>query len=240
MTDRTKEPMSLKNVIVVEDDLLTRELIALSFEITHDGVAVEQFRRAQGVIEQVRDREPDLITIDLGLPDGDGLSLIREIRRFSTIPIIVLSARHDDSTIVSAIRLGADSYLIKPSSIVAIQAHVQAVMRLSERAAHNIGSNSEIVIRERRIDIERSAVQIDGVWESLTKLELNFLTSLCSATGRIVLTEDIKSAVWGNPEIPDSTVKMAVYRLRQKIRDDDRADPVIVNHRNVGYSLAVS
>jgi two-component system KDP operon response regulator KdpE len=240
MTDRTKEPLSLKNVFVVEDDLLTRELIALSFEITHDGVTVNQFGRAQGVIEQVRDKGPDLITIDLGLPDGDGLSLIREIRRFSSIPIIVLSARHDDSTIVAAIGLGADSYLIKPSSIVAIQAHVQAVMRLSERAPHNIGSNSEIVIRESRIDIERGAVRIDGVWESLTKLELKIVISLFSAAGRIVLTGDLKSAVWGDPGIPDSTVKMAIYRLRQKIRDDDRADPAIVNHRNVGYSLDAS
>jgi len=240
VSERTKDPTSLKSVFVVEDDLVTREMISLSFEITYDGVTVKQFGRAQGVIEQVRENEPDLITIDIGLTDGDGLSLVREIRRFSSTPIIVFSARDDDSTIVAAIRLGADSYIIKPASIVAIQAHVEAVTRLSDRPTVNSGTKSKVDVRGRKIDLERCVVEIDGVQESLSNLEVNLLTSLISASGRIVLSEDIKTEVWGNPETPDSTVNIAVYRLRQKLLDEDRLDPIIVTHRNVGYSIALS
>ena len=237
MIDNTQTPASLKRVFVIEDDAATRESIAMSFEFTFADVEVVQFDRAAGVRESVEANPPDLITVDLGLPDGDGLGLIREIRTTSSVPILVVSARDDDSTLVAAIRLGADAFLIKPVSLVAIQAHVEAVLRLQDRPARTIKSDLIIQLDTCRIDLGRGTVEINGVEDTLTKTELYFLTTLGSAAGRIVPMEDLKIGVWDDPNVSDATVKMAVHRLRQKIGDDNAEHPIIVNHRSVGYSL---
>jgi DNA-binding response OmpR family regulator len=237
MIDSIQSTTSLNNVFVIEDDAGTREAIAMSFEITYPGVVVSQFDGAAGVLGNIETIEPDLITIDLGLPGQDGLSLIREIRTVSAVPIIVVSARSDDSSLVAAIRLGADAFLLKPISLVAIQAHVEAFVRLRERPPRKIESDKALILGNRKIDLERANVEINGGKESLTKIELNFLKMLAAASGRIVPTEDIKTGVWGDPNVSDSTVKMAVHRLRQKIGDDVAEHPAIVNHRSVGYSL---
>lgn len=227
----------LHNVFVIEDEPGTRDAIAMSFEITYPEVVVSQFDGATGVLEKIRPGSPDLITVDLGLPDGDGLSLIREIRAVSAVPIIVVSARDDDSTLVAAIRLGADAFLVKPISLVGIQAHVEAILRLRNRSTSTFDLDKVLVLGDRMVDLDRGTVEIEGVKESLTKIELNFLKMLAAASGRIVPTEDIKTGVWGDPNASDSTVKMAVHRLRQKIGDDVAEHPAIVNHRSVGYSL---
>lgn len=237
MVDSIQATTSLNSVFVIEDDAGTREAITMSFEITYPGVVVSQFFGAAGVLGKIETIEPDLITIDLGLPGQDGLSLIREIRTVSAVPIIVVSARNDDSSLVAAIRLGADAFLLKPISLVAIQAHVEAFVRQQQRLARKIESDKVLILGDRKIDLERANVEINGGKESLTKIELNFLKMLAAASGRIVPTEDIKTGVWGDPNASDSTVKMAVHRLRQKIGDDVAEHPTIVNHRSVGYSL---
>ncbi|MDG0867973.1 response regulator transcription factor [Candidatus Lucifugimonas marina] len=238
MVENLKTPATLKRVFVIEDDAATRESIAMSFEFTFSDVEVLQFDRAAGVRQSLEEEAPDLITVDLGLPDGDGLGLIREIRTISDVPILVVSARDDDSTLVAAIRLGADAFLIKPVSLVAIQAHVEAVLRLQDRPARNTESDLIIELASCTVDLGRGMVEVNGVEESLTKTELYFLTTLGSVSGRIVPMEDLKTGVWGDPDVADATVKMAVHRLRQKIGDDNTEHPIIVNHRSVGYSLA--
>lgn len=238
MVSSSDSPTTLSRVFVVEDDLSTRESIAMSFEITYPGVSVSQFDRARGVMDELASGEPDLITVDLGLPDGDGLGLIRDIRSQSSVPIMVVSARDDDSTLVAAIRLGADAFLVKPVSLVALQAHVEALIRLKDRPIKTADSGNVIELHNCVIDLDRGSVEINGVKESLTKIELYFLTILGAAGGRIVPMEDIKIGVWGEPDVSDSTVKMAVHRLRLKLGDDTAEYPVIVNHRSVGYSLA--
>ncbi|MBN4064531.1 response regulator transcription factor [Dehalococcoides mccartyi] len=230
---------ALSRVLVIEDDLGTRESIAMSFEISYPGVVVSQHDRSSGVVEDILQTKPDLLTLDLGLPDGDGLTLIRSIRAVSQVPIIVISARDDDSSLVAAIRLGADEFLVKPVSLVGLQAHIEAIIRLKNRNDSEFAISQIIKLSGSTIDLDHGTVEIDGLSQSLSKTDLYFLIILNRSNGRIVPLDDIKVAVWGNNEVADSAVKMAVHRLRQRIGDADQKRPAIVNHRGIGYSLSL-
>ena len=230
----------IRRVFVIEDDDDARDMIAMAYEVGFPPVEVVKFPGTKGVVGELKNNPPDLVSLDLGLPDGDGLGLIREIRTVSDVPIIVVSARDDDSTLVAAVRLGADAFLVKPISLVAIQAHVEAFVRQKTRAQSNSADDNFIHIDGRTIDLDHALVEVNGISEPLTKIELEILRVLSDASGRIVPIDDMKVRVWDAPEVTDATVKTAIYRLRQKLQDYDQLHPIIVNHRSVGYSLAIS
>jgi DNA-binding response OmpR family regulator len=240
MEENTQPNGTLNSVFVVEDDRATRESIAMSFEISYPGISVTQFIDASGVLEGIEGVKPDMVSVDLGLPGRDGLSLIRDIREISDVPIIVVSARDDDSSLVAAIRLGADAFLVKPISLVGIQAHVEAIVRMRNRVAPDSKPDNILRLGDCTVDLARGSLEIHGVEESLTKIELCFLKMLGKVFGRVVPMEDLKTGVWGDPNVSDATVKMAVHRLRQKLGDEISESPIIVNHRSIGYSLVES
>ncbi|MBT3996422.1 MAG: response regulator transcription factor [Chloroflexi bacterium] len=223
-------------VFVVEDDQAVRSSIALSFEITWPETVVVEFESGSVVAERVATDAPDLVLLDLGLPDMDGLSVIRQIRKYSQVPIIVLSARTDDSSILAAIRLGADAFLNKPISQIALQAHVEATMR---RVTEKTPDAAVIQLRDDLvIDLASGNATVSGINRDLTKVEMNLLGSLLSRNGRIVEFESLKNEAWDEPSVSDSALKMAIHRLRTKIDDDERDDPVINSHRGLGYSIS--
>ena len=227
---------TVKSVIIVEDDAGTRDSIALTFELGFPNVAIQMLDRAKLVHSAVEQHDPDLITIDLGLPDGDGLQLIRQIRERSESPIIVLSARGDDSTILTAIRLGADDFLVKPFSTIALQAHVEALMRRVNRS--NLQPEKSIKLSKNLILELGSARMIqNGVGISLSGREVECLSLLVEANGKIVTTEEFKEKVWGSKSVSDSAIKMVFYRLRKSLGDDETARRIIQSHRGIGYSL---
>lgn len=224
-----------KKVFVVEDDQSVRTSIALSFEITWPETVVVEFESGVNVAERVLAESPDLVLLDLGLPDMDGLSVIRQIRGRSPVPIIVLSARTDDSSILGAIRLGADAFLNKPISQIALQAHVEATMR---RVSESAPAATVVQIRDDvSIDLAAAIVEVHGVSHDLTKVEINLLGSLLAHNGKIAEFESLKSDSWDEPSVTDSALKMAIHRLRVKIGDDERDDPIVVSHRGIGYSI---
>jgi DNA-binding response OmpR family regulator len=230
----------LTRVFVVEDDEDTADAIKMSFEISYLGVITTRFVRAEGVIDALISDRPELVTIDLGLPGEDGLTLIREIRAISEVPIIVISAHDDDSSILGAIRLGADQFLVKPVTLVAIQAHVEALLRLSSKNAAREPNTRTFEVSGRMVDLDRAVVQNDCVSEQLSKTDLMLLESLSASMGRIIPMDDLKRDVWGRADISDSTLKMAIHRLRQKIGDEDSDRSAIMNHRSIGYSISIS
>lgn len=235
----SKNAVELNRVFVIEDDQSTRESIALSFEISYPGSVAVPFQQADGVLEAIANGPPDLATIDLGLPDSDGFGLIRDIRSISDVPIIVITARGDDSSLVAAIRLGADDFLIKPVTLVALQAHVEAVMRLYNRSRSGKVATRSFQTPRGTVDLDRAGIELDGVRESLSNTDILLLESLLASGGRIVVMETLKRDIWGGSDVTDSALKMAVHRLRQTIGDDDAENPVIVHHRSVGFSLPV-
>jgi two-component system KDP operon response regulator KdpE len=133
-----------QRVLVIEDEPSVREAITLYFEISYPGVVVSQHDRSAGVLDDVVGSEPDLVTLDLGLPDGDGPTLIRSIRDVSEVPIIVISAHHDDTSILAATKLGAAYFLVKPIGLIVLQAHVEALMRMKNQEANVSSSDRQI------------------------------------------------------------------------------------------------
>ena len=229
----------LKRVIIVEDDPETRDSISLTFELGFESVQILTFDRIWQAAEAFEDFHPDLITIDLGLPDGDGLQLIRQIRKSSELPIIVLSGRGDDSTILTAIRLGADDYLVKPFSSIELQAHVEALMRRIARSNESKEKPTLVELTPRvSLDIANAQIIQSGVSQSLSAREVGCLQVLAEANGRIVPTDELKKQVWGDDSVSDSAVKMVFYRLRKSL-DDGAARALIQSHRGIGYSLGI-
>lgn len=229
---------SVRSVMIVEDEESFRESITLSFELGFPNVNIHHFDRVETAIQNFDRVQPDLITLDLGLPDGDGTKLLRSVRGTSDVPIIVLSGRDDDSSILTAIRLGADDYLVKPFSVIELQAHVEALLRRVTRP--NKITNELIRLTERiKFDVQRAALlDGDGIIP-LSAREFECMNVLVAAEGGIVQIDDLKSAVWHSTRVSDSAVKMVFYRLRQSLGGSPDADRLFQSHRGIGYSLNI-
>ena len=227
----------IDRVIIVEDDSATRDSISLAFEIGFQGVEILQYDRLAPVIDAIASHKPDLITLDLGLPDGDGIQLVRKIREISDLPILILSGRGDDSSILTAIRMGADDFLVKPFSTIELQAHVEALMRRVNRLeARSI--KREISLRPNLVlDISGARMIQDGVEIQLSAREVECLTLLVEADGKIVTTREFKERVWRSTAVSDAAIKMVFYRLRKSMGDDEPDSLLIQSHRGIGYSL---
>ncbi len=237
---RTVAGQRLKKMVIVEDDLGTSESIALTFELGFDGVEIRSFDRITPAFDQIEQIDPDLITIDLGLPDGDGLQLIRKIRDRSDIPIIVLSARGDDSTVLTAVRLGADAFLVKPFSAIALQAHVEALIRRINRPTSSSDLGEPINLAPGiLLDLGEAKIVYHGVDIPVSARELDCLSLLVQANGKIVTIAEFKERVWGSNTVTDSAIKMVFYRLRKSLGDDPAARMLVQSHRGIGYSLVL-
>jgi len=228
----------LNRVIVVEDDEATRDSISLAFELGFQGVEILKFDRLAPVLAAISRHKPDLITVDLGLPDGDGIQLVKSIREFSDLPVLILSGRGDDSSILTAIRVGADDFLVKPFSTIALQAHVEALMRRVRRLETKSVSQ-EILLRPNLVlDLSGAQIVHDGTPISLSAREVECLTLLVEADGKIVTMREFKERVWNSTTVSDSAIKMVFYRLRKSLGDDETARLLIQSHRGIGYSLS--
>lgn len=228
----------LNRVIVVEDDEATRDSISLAFELGFKGVEILKFDRSAPVLAAISRHKPDLITVDLGLPDGDGIQLVKSIREFSDLPVLILSGRGDDSSILTAIRVGADDFLVKPFSTIALQAHVEALIRRVRRLETKSVSQ-EILLRPNLVlDLSGAQIVHDGTPIPLSAREVECLTLLVEADGKIVTMREFKERVWNSTTVSDSAIKMVFYRLRKSLGDDETARLLIQSYRGIGYSLS--
>ena len=227
----------IDRVIIVEDDSATRDSISLAFEIGFQGVEILQFDRLAPVMDAISSHKPDLITLDLGLPDGDGIQMVRKVREVSDLPILILSGRGDDSSILTAIRMGADDFLVKPFSTIALQAHVEALMRRVHRP-EVAPAKREISLRPNlTLDLAGARIIQDGVEIQLSSREVDCLTLLVEADGKIVTTKEFKERVWRSTSGSDSAIKRVFSRRRKSLGDDELESLLIQSHRGIGYSL---
>jgi len=162
---------------------------------------------------------PDLVLLDLRLPDMDGLDVLRRLRRQSQVPVVILTARDDEESMVAGLKLGADDYLVKPFSGRTLQARIEAVLRRYQPAATS-----------------PTAASVDGEPVSLTPTEFALLSELIAYPGKVRLHGDLLDAVWGPEYRNDATIlRVTIYRLRQKI-ERDMANPMFIrNEPGVGY-----
>jgi len=222
-------------ILIVEDDTGIRTVLKTLFEAWHYRV-VEAESASRAVIE-ARSHRPDLVMVDLGLPDRDGLSVIREIRRFSPVPVLVLSAREMERDKIAALDAGADDYITKPFSAPELLARVRAALR---RSAQSGGHLPSLKFGPVIIDFaNRIAVGPAGEVH-LTPIEFRVLDCLARGAGMIVTQAQLIREVWGPDRQGDSRgLRTYIRSLRQKLEVEPALPRFIVTEPGVGYRLRV-
>jgi two-component system, OmpR family, KDP operon response regulator KdpE len=225
-------------ILLVEDDEATRRSIA-TFLRGHDHEVVEAGDVATATADWER-RRPDLIVLDLGLPDDDGLVVIRHVRLEATTPILVLSARDRERDKVAALDLGADDYVTKPFGMAELRARIDALLRRAAGPAAD--ASGEIRVGTLRMDIGKRLVTVEDRPVHLTPREYEVLKVLLSHAGRLVTHGRLLRAVWGTAYSEEAHyVHVYVSQIRRKIEaadPDDTLHGLIVVEPGVGYRIA--
>jgi two-component system, OmpR family, KDP operon response regulator KdpE len=223
-------------ILIVEDEIEIRRFLRASL-VTH-GYRLTESETGHDGLSQVADEHPDLVLLDLGLPDTDGLSVISKLRGWSQIPIIVLSARGREADKVKALDAGADDYLTKPFSVGELLARIRVALR---HAAHDNDEPSEPVftLGTLRVDLERRQVFVGDKEVHLTPIEYRILRTLIKYSGKVVTHRQLLKEVWG-PDSVFETHYLRVYmtHLRRKIEPDPTRPQFLLTDPGIGYRLA--
>jgi two-component system, OmpR family, KDP operon response regulator KdpE len=221
--------------VLVEDERQIRRFVREALE-TEGWTVFEAEIVKRGLVE-AGTRKPDLIVLDLGLPDGDGVDLIREVRGWSQVPIIVLSARAGETDKIAALDAGADDYLTKPFGVGELLARVRAARR--RKLAAGTGKPS-VRFGDVEVDLTARIVRKQGEAVHLTPIEYRLLALLIASAGRVLTHRHICREVWG-PAHEESTHYARIYmgHLRQKLEDDPARPKYIVTETGVGYRLSI-
>jgi two-component system KDP operon response regulator KdpE len=219
-------------VLVVEDEVEIRRFIRLSLQA--ESLVVSEADSVQRGLIEAGTRRPDLVVLDLGLPDGDGIDFIRGLRTGSESPIIVLSARTTESDKIAALDAGADDYLVKPFGSGELLARVRAQLRRHPRA--NAEVQSVLEFGDIRVDLVRRTVERGGAALHLTPIEYRLLTHLASHPDRVLTHPQLLKAVWG-PSHSEDTHYVRIYmgHLRAKLEADPSQPRHLVTELGVGY-----
>lgn len=219
-------------VIVIEDEPQIRRFLRTALEA--EGCAVFEAGTAERGLIEAGTRKPDLVILDLGLPDRDGVDVVRDIRSWSVVPILILSARTDEHDKVAALDAGADDYLTKPFGVAELQARVRALLRRTARQAQ------EPIVRfgDVEVDLTKRAVLRAGEDVHLTPIEYRLLTQLIANAGRVLTHRQLLREVWG-PSHAEDTHYLRVYMtgLRRKLEADPTRPRHIRTESGVGYRL---
>jgi two-component system KDP operon response regulator KdpE len=222
---------SLDCILIIDDELPIRRALRNALRDVAKRV-VDASSGAEG-IDLAATEQPDLIVLDLGLPDMSGADACEEIRRFSATPIVVLSARQGEQDKVSLLNLGADDYVTKPFSTMELLARIQAVIR---RTGARSAPEGPIVAGELTIDIARRLLLRHGEPVRLTPIEWNILRALVLAAGRTLTHRQLFDAVWGKQfGDPQQYLRVHITNLRRKVEAQSSAPRFIVTEPGVGY-----
>jgi two-component system, OmpR family, KDP operon response regulator KdpE len=223
--------------LIVEDSAEVVETVSLLLGIRWPDCQVITTRIGEDAIRLVGDEAPDILLLDLGLPDQSGLDVLRAVRGFSDTPIIIVSADQAEVDRVKGLELGADDYLVKPFSHTELLARVKAVLRRSHMPQLK-RDEGILTVAGLVVDFAERRVVLEGGREVLiTPIEWSLLYYLSRNRGRVIPYAALSENVWGTQYVTQSAIKAAVYRLRQKLNDDGKLPRLIRSHPGVGYSL---
>jgi two-component system alkaline phosphatase synthesis response regulator PhoP len=226
--------MSAK-ILVVDDEPSVVNLIAYNLRKAHYEVLTAQ--NGLEALRQTRNAKPDLILLDLMIPEIDGLDVCRELRKTSDTPIIMVTARGEETDRVIGLELGADDYICKPFSIRELLARVKAVLRRTQ--SDSAGDKETIILHGSgglQLDVDCRVASINGVTLQLTRLEFDLLHHLLLNTGRVLTREQLLAQAWGYDFVGNTrAVDSAIKRLRAKLRASSNEVEMIESVRGIGY-----
>ena len=227
------------NILVIEDDPQIRKLMATS--LTAEGYAVETAYNGTHGLQALRLGHVDICLLDLGLPDMDGVSIISKVRSFSNLPIIVVSARSEDSDKIGALDAGADDYLTKPFSVEELMARIRvAQRRIAAQIQSGGGNDGNAVFHngDLTIDYVSGCVYLSGKELQLTPIEYKLLCLLARNEGRVLTHTYITDHIWGNSLDSDvASLRGFMASLRKKIEKDTSHPRYIQTHVGIGYRM---
>lgn len=232
-----ERPIPRPKVLIIEDDGDVRELIR--YNLTQEGIEVEEARDGRDALSRLRNRRPDLVVLDLMLPEVPGLEICRQLRSeegTSNIPIIVVTAKASETDKVLALELGADDYVTKPFSPRELTARIKALLRRSSTAEDRQSHPKMYEHGRLRLDFAAYEVTIDGRKCDLTLREFELLAFLARHPMRVFNREQLLDSIWREVgAIEPRTVDVHVHRLRKELERDDLNPTLIVTVRGVGY-----
>lgn len=219
-------------ILIVEDDTAIRRFVRQALEAeSHQVFETDNVKR--GLIE-AGTRRPDLLILDLGLPDGDGVELIRDLRGWSSLPVIVLSARTDEADKIEALDAGADDYLVKPFSVGELLARVRAGLRRRDGANSSVART--VPFGEFEIDLARRQVRHRGEHVHLTPVEYKLAAALVSREGQVLTHRQLLREVWGPGSIEHNHyLRIYLGHLRRKLEVDPARPVHFLTETGVGY-----
>jgi two-component system KDP operon response regulator KdpE len=221
-----------QKILVIDDEAGLRELVRINLE--HDGYAVIQAGDALEGLEMVQTQHPDMVILDIMMPDMDGLEACRRLREFSSIPVLMLTARVQSKDVITGLDSGADDYMLKPFNMEELSARVRALLRRipSPNQPVNAG-NGEITI-----DKQKREVLVRGEPVDLTPTEYDLLLLLSENAGTVMSHDTLLQSVWGQEYTKDNEyLKVYIWHLRRKVERDPRDPKLLLTEWGVGYRM---
>lgn len=223
-----------KNILVVDDEIQIRRLLKIGLE--DSGYSVFEASDGKKGIQELINNKPSIVLLDLGLPDEDGLSVLKKIREFSDVPVIILSVRNSEKDIITALDTGANDYITKPFNIGELLARIRASLRYYQPEQTNpVFTNGKI-----SVDFSTRIVKNGNDTVKLTTTEFSLLTLFIRNAGKVLTHQYILKEVWGKP-FSDETQYLRVYiaQLRKKIEDDSTKPKIFMTESGVGYRMVL-
>lgn len=220
-------------ILVIDDEVEIRRLLKVG--LTAHGYDFLEAANGKDGLVQAATLRPDIVILDMGLPDLEGLSVVSQIREWSQVPIIILSVRGQDQDKVKALDLGADDYLTKPFSMSELMARI----RVALRHQGNIKDQPVIQVGELYADLSRRLVKVAGNEVHLTPIEYDLLKILLTNAGKVVTHGYLLASIWGgNSQEYSQYLRIYISHLRKKIEQDPNQPKLILTEPGVGYRLA--
>lgn len=230
-------PENAPLILVIEDEIQIRRFLRVA--LTGSNYRLIEAVTGQDGLVQAATRQPDLVILDLGLPDRDGLQVIEDLRTWTAVPIIILSARQQENDKVLALDAGADDYLTKPFGVSELLARIRVALRHASRTAQTAESTL-FTVGDLRVDLAQRQVFVSEQEIHLTPIEYKLLVTLVQYAGKVVTQRQLLKEVWG-PAYTTETHYLRVYmgQLRHKLETDPTRPQYLLTEPGVGYRLKV-
>jgi two-component system response regulator VicR len=224
-------------VVVIDDAADIVEVVSLCFQLRWTDAEVLSAAEGGDGLTLIEAEDPDIVILDINLPDMDGFQVIRELRRFSQVPVIMLTVKGEDTDIARGLELGADDYMVKPFSHIELIARVDAVMRRT-RGQPVSSEERPFVSGKLSVNFASNEVKVGGKPVKLTSTETKLLRHLIRNEGRLLTHENLLTKVWGESyQDTRDLLRVHIQHLRQKLGDSNESPSIIVTEHGMGYKF---